>query len=55
MKLRIGMLITTFFWIANNILTGSIGGTAMECTIAVVNSLTIYRLYRDMKLLKRQV
>lgn len=45
MRLRIGMLIATLLWIANNILSGSIGGTAMECSIALVNGFTIVKMW----------
>ncbi len=48
--MRIGMLITTLLWDANNILLGSIGGIAMESTIAVISVITIYRIYRDARL-----
>lgn len=48
--MRIGMLITTLLWDANNILTGSIGGVAMESTIAILSVITIYRIYRDSRL-----
>lgn len=48
--MRFGMLITTLLWDANNILTGSIGGVAMETTIAVISVITIYRIYRDVQL-----
>lgn len=47
MRLRVGMLVATLLWIANNILTGSIGGTAMEISIALVSCVTIYRLWHD--------
>jgi hypothetical protein len=45
-RMRIAMLVGTVFWIANNILSGSIGGTALEIIIAVVNSFTILRMLR---------
>lgn len=44
--MRLLMLCGTGLWIANNVIVGSIGGTALEVTIAVVNSITIIRLYR---------
>lgn len=47
LPMRVGMLISTLMWVGNNILTGSIGGTAMECCISVMSIITILRLYRD--------
>lgn len=44
--MRLLMLCGTALWIANNVIVGSIGGTALEVTIAVVNTTTILRLYR---------
>ncbi len=41
--MRLGMLAGTSLWIANNILSGSIGGTALEIVIALTNIFTIYR------------
>jgi hypothetical protein len=42
--LRLSMLTSTFLWLANNIVSGSIGGTSLEVVIAVVNISTILRL-----------
>ena len=39
--MRLGMLVGTSLWIANNILSGSIGGTALEIVIAIANMYTI--------------
>jgi hypothetical protein len=47
LRLRYGMLLATLLWLANNILTGSIGGTVMECVVAIVSCVTIFRLRRD--------
>lgn len=47
LSLRTGMLCATLLWLANNILSGSIGGTAMESVIAVISCVTIYRLLLD--------
>jgi len=47
LRLRYGMLVATLLWLVNNILTGSIGGTAMEAVISVVSCVTIFRLRRD--------
>lgn len=46
-RMRVAMLCGTGLWIANNVITGSIGGTALELVIAVVNILTIRRMMRD--------
>jgi hypothetical protein len=45
--MRLVMLCGTCLWIANNIIAGSIGGTALEVVIAAVNSVTIWRLARQ--------
>ena len=47
MQMRLGVLCATLLWLVNNILTGSIGGTALELMIATVSSITIFRFYRD--------
>ena len=43
-RMRVVMLTGTLLWIVNNVLSGSIGGTALELTILVVNCSTIWRL-----------
>jgi hypothetical protein len=43
-RMRVVMLGGTLLWIVNNVLSGSIGGTALELTILVVNCSTIWRL-----------
>jgi hypothetical protein len=45
-QLRLVLLASTVLWLANNILTQSIGGTALELTIAVINIITTLRLMR---------
>ncbi|HEY8907687.1 MAG TPA: YgjV family protein [Rhodoferax sp.] len=42
--MRLALLVGTSLWIANNVMSGSIGGTALEVVIAITNSYTIYRL-----------
>jgi len=44
--MRLMMLGGTFLWIANNVIAGSIGGTALEIVIALVNGTTIWRMAR---------
>lgn len=44
--MRATLLSATFFWLANNILSGSIGGTALETMIAIANFSTIVRMVR---------
>ncbi len=44
--MRLVMLCGTCLWIANNIIAGSIGGTALEVIVACVNIATILRLRR---------
>jgi hypothetical protein len=45
-RLRLGLFCATLLWLVNNILTGSIGGTAMELVIATISCITIFRLYQ---------
>jgi hypothetical protein len=42
--MRLLMLLGTTFWIANNIIVGSIGGTALELVVATVNIYTMIRM-----------
>lgn len=42
--MRLLMLLGTTFWIANNIIVGSIGGTALEVVVATVNIYTMIRM-----------
>ncbi|HSD39282.1 MAG TPA: YgjV family protein [Rhodocyclaceae bacterium] len=44
--MRLLMLLASFMWLANNILSGSIGGTALEACIALSNTYTIWQLWR---------
>ena len=44
-RMRLVLLGGTFLWLANNILSGSIGGTALEATIAMVNIVTMTRIF----------
>lgn len=46
--MRVVLLACTFMWLANNILSGSIGGTMLESTIAVINVTTIVRMLRTL-------
>ncbi|TBW39735.1 YgjV family protein [Siculibacillus lacustris] len=45
--LRLALFGCTLAWLANNWLSGSIGGVALETIIAVVNAATMIRLRRD--------
>jgi hypothetical protein len=42
--MRAVLLVCTLLWLANNILSGSIGGTLLESVIALANISTIIRL-----------
>ncbi|KFI07926.1 YgjV family protein [Massilia sp. BSC265] len=46
-RMRVAMLCGTVLWIINNIIAGSVGGTALEVVIAAVNVVTIRRMMRD--------
>lgn len=45
--MRLVMLCGTGLWVANNLIVGSIGGTALELVVAAVNATTIVRLWRQ--------
>lgn len=45
--MRLALLASTFLWLANNIISGSIGGTLLESVIAIINSSTMFRLLRS--------
>jgi len=51
-RMRIVLLATTLCWLANGILTGSIGGTILETCTAAMSTLTILRLLRSPEPLK---
>ena len=44
--MRVVMLCGTGLWVTNNLLAGSIGGTALEVVVALVNLRTIVRMVR---------
>jgi hypothetical protein len=46
-RMRLTMLLGTGCWLANNIQSGSIGGTALELVILATNLRTIYTLWRQ--------
>ena len=45
--MRVAMLCGTGLWVANNLIAGSVGGTALEVVIAVVNLRTTWLMARD--------
>jgi hypothetical protein len=46
-RMRLLLLVSTSLWIANNVLSGSIGGTMLEVLIATASITTIVRMLRD--------
>lgn len=48
-RMRVLMLVGTSLWLINNIVSGSIGGTALEAVILSTNLWTIYRLVHEQK------
>lgn len=44
---RCVLLASTLLWLTNNILTGSIGGTVLECCNAAINIWTMTRMVRS--------
>ena len=47
--MRVAFLIGACFWLTNNIIVGSLGGTLLELTLIVVNLNTIRRLFHARK------
>ncbi|MBO9495124.1 YgjV family protein [Thalassotalea sp. G20_0] len=45
-RLRSLILLNSCCWLVHNLLTGSIGGSLIEATFVVTNSITIYKLYK---------
>lgn len=45
--MRLLMLCGTGLWIANNLIAGSVGGTALELVVAAVNLSTVVRMARQ--------
>jgi hypothetical protein len=43
-RFRCVLLVSTLLWLANNIITGSIGGTLLELANAIINISTIIRM-----------
>ncbi len=52
--MRVGFFIGTVCWLTNNILSGSIGGTALELVIGSANLSTMARLILDLKKQNRE-
>lgn len=50
--MRLLVMFNSFCWVINNFLLGSIGGTLMELTFIIVNSVTILRMYYTRPALK---
>ncbi|MHC1788130.1 YgjV family protein [Solidesulfovibrio sp.] len=48
-RLRALLFFATLCWLANNIVSGSIGGTLLETIVAVVNGATMWRLWQEGK------
>jgi predicted membrane protein len=46
-RMRVVMLFGTLLWVINNLIAGSIGGTALEIVILAVNCHTLWRMRRD--------
>ena len=53
-RMRLVLLVSTLFWLANNILSGSIGGTLLEFTIATVNLMTVAQMLRARAQMREQ-
>ncbi len=46
LRMRVLMLLGTLLWLVNNLLVGSVGGSALEACLALSNLWTIRRLWR---------
>lgn len=47
--MRVTFLTAACFWLINNIIVGSLGGTLLEITLITMNSITIHRLHQGKK------
>jgi hypothetical protein len=45
-RMRALMLVGTLLWLVNNLLVGSIGGSALEAVLALTNLHTLWRMAR---------
>lgn len=48
-RMRLLVLTSTLFWLTNNILSGSVGGTLLEALIATASITTIVRMIREQR------
>jgi hypothetical protein len=46
LRMRLALFVATLLWLVNNVLSGSIGGSMLEASIAVANAYTMWRLFR---------
>lgn len=46
-RMRFVLFCGTLLWLANNLIAGSIGGSALEAVVAAVNFSTMLRMYRE--------
>ncbi len=46
-RMRLLMLVSTLLWLANNVVSGSVGGTLLETFVATASIATIVRLVRE--------
>jgi hypothetical protein len=51
---RLVLLASTLLWLANNLITGSIGGTVLELANATINITTMIRMVRSSPLARSQ-
>ena len=54
-KMRLGILMSSFLWIIYGIWMGSIGGTAIEITFAIINIITIIKMSKPSTKLHKSV
>jgi hypothetical protein len=45
-RMRLALFAATLLWLVNNVMSGSIGGSILEASIAVANVYTMWRLFR---------
>lgn len=46
-RMRLVLLVCTLLWLVNNLHSGSIGGSVLECFVATANSVTMIRIHRS--------
>ncbi|EGU52948.1 hypothetical protein VINI7043_03420 [Vibrio nigripulchritudo ATCC 27043] len=49
LAMRGTVLLNTLCWLIHNLILGSVGGILMESTFAIINAITMFRLYKSQR------